>query len=543
MGITNAWENQLAESRVQSPNIDIPANVTEATLRMWLYPVSGESAAASAPDLPDPNAEPLVTPEVDSAFGDATLLYDAQYVRVLNTSNAVIGTLMYVSSNNQAWNFHQFDLTPFAGRTIRLEIGAYNDGTDGITSLYLDDVSLSMCSTGQPPAPPPTMETCANQVANSGFEYNGSWNISNTPYPAVYSTAARHSGVRSMRTGIPLNTYTNVYSYSDIWQTVYVPSGVGSARLKMWLYPRSQEAAVSADEPESETQEQMAPNAPAEGKLWDEQALAPDAPDVQYVLILNPTNGAVRRTLEWWTPRHAAGWLYREYDVSAFAGQYIRLQIGVLNDGIGGRSVMFVDDVSLEVCNNPPPPPVCTQRITNGGFESNAGWYIPNTAFSAGYSTWLRQSGARSMRTGIVYWYHNRYSYSDFRQAVTIPAGTRTATLRFAAYSMSGEAYADVALDPVPGEAQRAEVSPTSGDLGAEAMAGDVQYLLVLDRYGNWIDTLVWRRSNESYWRSFTFNMNRFIGQTIQLQWGSFNNGTGGVTSMYIDNVSLQACP
>jgi hypothetical protein len=84
---------------------------------------------------------------------------------------------------------------------------------------------------------------------------------------------------------------------------------------------------------------------------------------------------------------------------------------------------------------------------------------------------------------------------------------------------------------------------PTSGDLTMEAAAGDVQYLLVLDRWGNWIDTLLWRRSNEQYWRNFVFNLNRYIGSTIMLQWGTYNNGWDGVTAMYVDDVSLRACP
>jgi len=251
--------------------------------------------------------------------------------------------------------------------------------------------------------------------------------------------------------------------------------------------------------------------------------------------LIDPYSSAVLRYLEWWSPYSSAyGWVYREYDLSAYAGQYVRIQFGTYNNGYGGRSVMYVDDVQVQICNPSPPPPSCTERISNGGFENNTAWYIPYTAFSAGYSTWLRRSGTRSMRTGIVYWYHNRYSYSDFRQIVTIPSGVGSATLNFYAYSMSGEAYAsDVAVSE----------RPTAGELGAEAMSGDVQYLLVLDRYGNWIDTLMWRRSNESYWRNFQYNLSRYSGSTIILQWGTFNNGYGGVTSMYIDDVSLRVCP
>ena len=67
--------------------------------------------------------------------------------------------------------------------------------------------------------------------------------------------------------------------------------------------------------------------------------------------------------------------------------------------------------------------------------------------------------------------------------------------------------------------------------------------LLILDYYGNWLDTLVWQRSNEQYWRFMQFNLKPYAGLTIQLQWGSYNNGWDGVTAMYVDDVSLLACP
>jgi hypothetical protein len=517
-GIVNSLDNRLADSFVRSPAISIPAGASSAVLRLWLFPVTTESVAAA-----QQRAE-----EVDSAFGDTTLMYDAQYVRVLNTSNEVIGTLLYIRSNNSAWSFHQFDLLPFAGQTVKIEVGAYNDGTEGVTALYVDDASLQLCAGAPPPPAPP--DDCTNRIANSGFEYNGSWNIPITPYPAGYSYDYAHTGLRSMRTGIPLYTYSNVYSYSDAWQTISIPAGATNARLKMWLYPRSEEVAASTEKDEDD--QALAAGAPQEGTVWGESPLAPNTPDAQYVLLLNPYTGAILQTLVWWTPRNSTGWLYREFDLGAYAGRSVRIQFGTYNDGYGGRSVMYVDDAVLEVCAVPPPT-TCTERILNGGFETNAAWYIPLTNFSAGYSTWLRRTGLRSMRTGIVYAYHNRYSYSDFRQAVTIPTGTRTATLNFYAYSISSEAYSDAPL------AER----PTSGDLTMEAAAGDVQYLLVLDRWGNWIDTLLWRRSNEQYWRNFVFNLNRYIGSTIMLQWGTYNNGWDGVTAMYVDDVSLRACP
>ena len=34
-----------------------------------------------------------------------------------------------------------------------------------------------------------------------------------------------------------------------------------------------------------------------------------------------------------------------------------------------------------------------------------------------------------------------------------------------------------------------------------------------------------------------------YAGQQIMLQWDTYNDGTGGMTAMYVDDVTLQACP
>jgi hypothetical protein len=170
--------------------------------------------------------------------------------------------------------------------------------------------------------------------------------------------------------------------------------------------------------------------------------------------------------------------------------------------------------------------------VLNNSFEVNAYWTIPITAYSAGYSSLFAHTGSRSMRTGIYYLAHNRYSYSDFRQQVYIPASTASATLRYWVYPISGEAT----NVPLPSR-------PTAAEFGQAAMSGDVQYLLILNKYQSWIDTLLWRRSNAQTWQYLEQNLLAYRGSNIYLQFGTYNNGWGGVTSMYVDDVSLVTCP
>ena len=57
-------------------------------------------------------------------------------------------TLFWDLSNAQKWQEHSYDLTPWAGQTVSLQWGVYNDGMGGQTAMYVDDVSLPIA----PPA-------------------------------------------------------------------------------------------------------------------------------------------------------------------------------------------------------------------------------------------------------------------------------------------------------------------------------------------------------------------------------------------------------
>ena len=136
------------------------------------------------------------------------------------------------------------------------------------------------------------------------------------------------------------------------------------------------------------------------------------------------------------------------------------------------------------------------------------------------------------MRTGIVFSAHNRFSYSDARQTVSIPVGVSSAKLDMWVFPASGE----------PANALLPNM-PQSETFGAQALSNDVQYVLLLDRFGNWIDTLLWQRSNAQTWTFHEFDLSAYRGATIKVQFGTFNDGLNGVTSMYVDDVSLQVCP
>jgi hypothetical protein len=320
----------------------------------------------------------------------------------------------------------------------------------------------------------------------------------------------------------------------------------------MWIYPNSTQAMTAQGEAAAPLAAQ-----PLAGENFGEQPLAGD---MQYVLLLDQY-GYVLETL-WWERWNYNVWMPLSFDLTEYAGRSVRIQFGTYNDGGDGITAMYVDDAYLDVCTGgatpgptptpaptavpvptatpaptavPSPTPIpgaCPEGFGNNGFEADTYWGIPVTAFSAGYSTANPHTGFRSMRNGIVNSAHNRYSYSDAYQVTSMPLTVNTATVGMWIYTISGE---------VTGRA--AEDRPTAELLSSAAAGNDVQYVLVLDRYGNWIDTLFWKRLNNQTWQYFTFDVSKWIGTTIRLQFGVYNDGWSGATAMYVDDATLQLCP
>jgi hypothetical protein len=516
-GIVNGVDNRYSYSSARQ-RVSIPVGSTSAYLTFWIKPFSGQINGLSLPAVPT----------IGHPLDEVIMSGDVQYVLVLDSNFNIINTLIWQLSDSRTWSQYQFNLAPYAGQTIWLHFGTYNDGLDGISSMFVDDVSLNICPGGGSPTPTVTPGPCGNLFRNSSFEATSDWEIPITAYSAGYSTAQAHTGTHSMRTGIT-DPAQNKYSYSDFRQAVYIPSGAPVAKASFWLYTLSGEAISTAQI------EQITPT----GKPFDQTPLSGD---VQYVLILDQYQNWIGTLV--WQRSDEGFWHYFEFDLRQYAGRTIYLQFGTYNDGWNGISSMFVDDVSLSTCTTTPTPgpsptptitptpAPCQEGIVNNNFEGSNGWQVLNTHYPAGYSNAQYHSAFRSMRTGITDPAQNTYSYSDFRQVVYIPSGAHHDTLNMWVYPTSGEST--LGFMPQPVRTQYFGLAP---------MQSDAQYLLVLDANQNWIDTLVWMHSNSQTWTNMQVDISRYAGWTIMLQWGTYNNGTDGITSMYVDDVSLQACP
>jgi hypothetical protein len=272
------------------------------------------------------------------------------------------------------------------------------------------------------------------------------------------------------------------------------------------------------------------------GEVWGQANLSGD---VQYIMVVSKY-GYLLEILRSWT-KNTEAWNYFEYDLLKYKGQTIRIQYGTYNDGYGGRTAMYADDFLLDICSTvptptppaptptPPPPGVGTELFANNSFEADSDWGIPITRYTAGYSTDQAFTGTRSMRNGITLAGHNRYSYSDAYQSAHIPSSATSVSLSMYVYQLTTEST-PLALAEMP----TAALSPQATN------AGDVQYVLLLDWYGNWIDTLLWKRKNTTAWNNHVFDLSHYRGSYIRVQFGVYNDGYGGYTSMYVDDVSLQ---
>jgi len=187
------------------------------------------------------------------------------------------------------------------------------------------------------------------------------------------------------------------------------------------------------------------------------------------------------------------------------------------------------------------PPPICHELIANGNMESDAEWVFPDTAYDADYTTSHWYSYARSMRTGIESG-ADVYSYSSGYQQFTIPTNTASAKLHFWRFTVSAELPAGaVAEQPAPSK-ETLQAVAAGEKIEAGVLASDIQYLLVLDRYGNMLQQLIWSLGNAGRWQEVNIDLTAYKGQTIRLHFGTFNNGNGLKSAMYVDDVSLIQC-
>ncbi|MFZ5808165.1 MAG: carboxypeptidase-like regulatory domain-containing protein [Chloroflexota bacterium] len=173
----------------------------------------------------------------------------------------------------------------------------------------------------------------------------------------------------------------------------------------------------------------------------------------------------------------------------------------------------------------------CSELIKNGSFEKDRVWTIHGSRYPAAYSTARALWGVRSMRAGIFNSSDNIESYSIFSQGVSIPASATSVTLTFWLYQRT-TASPSAALPAQPKE----------GEMLAESLANDINYVGIFDTNDTPLAWLVWERRNDNLWRGYSFDLVGFNGQNVVVKFGTYNDGKDGITGMYVDGASMIVC-
>lgn len=139
------------------------------------------------------------------------------------------------------------------------------------------------------------------------------------------------------------------------------------------------------------------------------------------------------------------------------------------------------------------------------------------------------------MLTGITSPYDNTYSFSVFTQAINIPAAATSAVLDYWIYAQTTESTTSIPLATMP-------TGDMIDDNSLQAiLTGDAQYLALKDADGN-VTYLLWQRDDSNGWVTLSADLTAYAGQTVELKYGTFNDGEGGVTAMYVDDVTVTIC-
>ncbi len=236
-------------------------------------------------------------------YSTDSIEYDWQAVYVEDASGNVIGTLMLRCDDYETWQYASLDLTPYSGQTVRIEFLVHQDEAEDPTGMYVDDVSI---------CPAPEATTCMD-LSNEGFEsgdFTG-WTVDGFDDAPTVTSTYSHSGVYSAQLGnFGENDGYEPEGDSSFYQTVTVPAGTW--RLGFWVWP------YTDDDIEYD---------------WQAVYIEDTSGNVLATAMFQCTNGQ--------------GWQYHTFDLTPFAGQMVRIEFVVYQDGDESPTGMYVDDVTI----------------------------------------------------------------------------------------------------------------------------------------------------------------------------------------------------
>ena len=176
----------------------------------------------------------------------------------------------------------------------------------------------------------------------------------------------------------------------------------------------------------------------------------------------------------------------------------------------------------------------CQQIALNTTMDDDTAWQFVGGK-PAHYSVDNAHGATRSILAGLDSGrpYH---IYSDARQWITIPPNAISATLRLWWYPRTEEQASTLIQRCTRGDCPTGSLA--AGPLPA---AHDLQYVLALRP--DWtFEWLLSGKANASEWQPLQFDLSRYAGRRVAIQFGVYNDRRGGLTSMFVDDLELWVC-
>jgi hypothetical protein len=118
--------------------VSLPGNATKAQLTFWNFPRSGETLVQRLAASLWMRLAGVSTSEPHA--------FDIQYVAVEDLSLGTDAEIVFWQvSDSREWEEVSINLKDYAGHVIKIWFTTYNDGNDGVTAMYVDDVALEVC--------------------------------------------------------------------------------------------------------------------------------------------------------------------------------------------------------------------------------------------------------------------------------------------------------------------------------------------------------------------------------------------------------------
>ena len=356
--------------------------------------------------------------------------HDAQEIIIMNSTGQPLRRLWTSISNANAWQTLEFDISEFIGTEFSIYFNVFNDGKGGVSAMYIDDVTLEICTGGTTSTPAPTSTSTPSPTPSPTPQFYTATPtstpyvvtatptpivVTNTPTPPPFITATPTpiivtntptpppfitatftpqsiSPTFTPTAGVPTNTpippnvvcnetlINGGFESSDGWQFgqtklrgsytgVIVHSGLRSVHLGN--SDASQPNIYSYSSISQRVSLARPGYTTATLSFWYYPLSDMEPGDTQEAILLDANTGRTLKLL-WRGVENYRQWIHKEIDVTRYLGRNVIVYFNVFNDGGTGRAAMYLDDVSLTICGAITPTPVGTptpsQNSSTGAF-------------------------------------------------------------------------------------------------------------------------------------------------------------------------------